>query len=129
MPTCFEAFEHFVDLAVELDNLLCISRNILLSTEFVPDPAPPPSEWWYYGVVHGQYIGSFLEKTFEYLAEKHNLHFYTNGQNIHLLTDKQFLTPAFKWMTKVSKYITPLIQKRTHSLTWKDIEKFKASSS
>jgi hypothetical protein len=80
-------------------------------------------------VVHGQHIGFFLEKTFEYLAEKHNLHFYTNGKNIHLLTDKQFLTPAFKWMTKVSKYITPLIQKRTHSLTWKDIEKFKASSS
>jgi hypothetical protein len=80
-------------------------------------------------VVHGQHIGFFLEKTFEYLAEKHNLHFYTNGQNIHLLTDKQFLTPAFKWMTKVSKYTTPLIQKRMHSLTWKDIEKLKALSS
>jgi hypothetical protein len=38
----------------------------------------------------------FPGKTFEYLAEKHNLHFYTNGQNIHLLTEKQFLTPAFK---------------------------------
>ena len=128
--TCFEAFEHFVDPSVELDNLLCISRNILLSTEFVPDPTPPPSEWWYYGVEHGQHIGFFRKKTFEYLAKKHNLHFYTNDQNIHLLTDKQFLTTLFfKWMTKVSKYTTPLIQRRMRSLTWKDMEKLKAVSS
>ncbi|SVD71223.1 uncharacterized protein METZ01_LOCUS424077, partial [marine metagenome] len=89
--TCFEAFEHFVKPAVELENLLCISRNILLSTEFIPDPAPPPSKWWYYGVEHGQHIGFFRKKTFEYLAKKNNLRFYTNGQNIHLLTEKRLL--------------------------------------
>ena len=127
--TCFEAFEHFVEPVTELGNLLSISRNILLSTEFIPEPTPPPGEWWYYGVEHGQHIGFFREKTFEYLAEKHNLNFYTNGQNIHLLTDKQFLTPAFKWMTKVSKYTTPLIQKRMKPLTWKDMEKLRAVSS
>ena len=128
--TCFEAFEHFVEPVTELGNLLSISRNILLSTEFIPDPTPPPGEWWYYGVEHGQHIGFFREKTFEYLAEKHNLHFYTNGQNIHLLTDKQFLTPLFfKWITKVSKYTTPLIKKRMQSLIWKDMEKLKAASS
>ena len=31
--TCFETFEHFVDPAIELENLLNISQNILLSTE------------------------------------------------------------------------------------------------
>ena len=128
--TCFEAFEHFVDPLTELENLLSISRNILLSTELIPEPTPSPGEWWYYGVEHGQHIGFFREKTFEYLAEKHNLHFYTNGQNIHLLTDKRFITPHFfKWITKVSKYTTPLIQKRMQSLTWKDMEKLKAVSS
>ena len=55
--TCFEAFEHFVEPVTELENLLSISRNILLSTEFIPDPTPPPGEWWYYGVEHGQHIG------------------------------------------------------------------------
>ena len=77
--TCFEAFEHFVEPAAELEKLLCISRNILLSTEFIPDPPPSPDEWWYYGSEHGQYIGVFQKKTFEYLAKKHSLHFYTNG--------------------------------------------------
>ena len=123
--TCFEAFEHFVDPLAEFENLLCISRNILLSSEFVPEPLPSPSEWWYYGVEHGQHIGFYQKKTFLYLAERYNLNFYTNSQNIHLLTEKQFLAPTFKLITKVSKYITPFIQKRMQSLTWKDSKKLK----
>ena len=86
-------------------------------------------EWWYYGVEHGQHIGFFQKKTFDYLAEKHNLHFYTNGQNIHLLTDKHLLPSSFKWMIKLSKYIAPLIQRRMKSLTWKDMKKLTALSS
>ena len=123
--TCFEAFEHFVDPLAEFENLLCISRNILLSSEFVPEPLPSPSEWWYYGVEHGQHIGFYQKKTFLYLAERYNLNFYTNSQNIHLLTEKQFLAPTFKLITKVSKYITPFIQKRMQSLTWEDSKKLK----
>jgi len=127
--TCFEAFEHFAEPAAELEKLLSISRNILLSTEFIPDPPPSPDEWWYYGSRHGQHIGFFRKKTFEYLAKKHNLYFYTNGQNIHLLSEKRFPKAAFKWLTKVSKYMTPLIQKRMKSLTWKDFETLKAKIS
>ena len=127
--TCFEAFEHFVEPAIELANLLNISKNILLSTELIPDPIPSPAEWWYYGSEHGQHIGFFRKKTFEYLANKHCLHFYTNGQNIHLLSKKRLFKPAFKWLTKVSKYITPLIQKRMESLTWQDFETLKSEIS
>jgi len=126
--TCFEAFEHFVEPAVELGNLLCSSRNILLSTEFIPEPVPDPDKWWYYGMEHGQHIGFFQKKTFDYLAEKHNLNFYTNGQNIHLLTDKHLLPFAFKWMIKLSKYIAPLIQRRMKSLTWQDFETLKTKT-
>ena len=125
--TCFEAFEHFTEPRKELENLLDISRNILLSTEFIPDPIPHPNNWWYYAMEHGQHIGFFQEKTFEYLAKKYNLNFYTNGHNIHLLTEKQFQTSAFKWISKFSKYITPMIQKRMKSLSWKDCEAMKAS--
>ena len=124
--TCFETFEHFVEPAIELENLLNFSQNILLSTEFIPDPVPSPDEWWYYGSEHGQHIGFFQKKTFEYLANKHNMYFYTNGQNIHLLSKKRLLKPTFKLLTKASKYINPLIQKRMDSLTWKDFETLKS---
>ena len=127
--TCFETFEHFVDPVEELDNFLCISRNILLSTEFIPEPTPSYKDWWYYGLEHGQHIGFFQKNTFSYLAEKHDLHFYTNGQNIHLLTEKSLLPSSFKWLTKASKYIAPLIQKQMRSLTWKDLDKLKTSVS
>ena len=127
--TCFEAFEHFVEPAAELEKLLSVSRNILLSTEFIPDPPPSPDEWWYYGSEHGQHIGFFKKKTFEYLANKHSLYFYTNGQNIHLLSEKRFPPPAFKWLAKASKYMTPLIQKGMQSLTWKDSETLKGKIS
>ncbi len=127
--TCFEVFEHFAEPAIELENLLNISNNILLSTEFIPDPVPDPAEWWYYDSEHGQHIGFFQQKTFEYLADKHSLYFYSNGQNIHLLSKNRLLKPAFKWLTKVSKFINPLIQKRMESLTWQDFETLKAKIS
>jgi len=125
--TCFEAFEHFTEPRKELENLLDISRNILLSTEFIPDPVPHPNDWWYYGIEHGQHIGFFQKKTLEYLAKKYNLNFYTNGHNIHLLTEKQFPLSSFKWLTKFSKIISPLIKTRMDSLTSKDSEAMKAS--
>ena len=127
--TCFEAFEHFVEPVTELENLLSISRNILLSTEFIPEPTPSPDEWWYYGTEHGQHIGFFQKRTFEFLAKKYNLFFYTNGQNIHLLTEKKLFSSTLKFLTKFSKFITPLIQKRMESLTLKDFQKLKASVS
>jgi len=125
--TCFEAFEHFNDPINEFEKLLKVSRNILLSTEFIPAPIPQPNDWWYYGIEHGQHIGFFQKRTFEYLAERYGLQFYTNGQNIHLLTEKQFPSSTFKWLSKFSKIITPLIKTRMDSLTWKDSETIKAS--
>ncbi|MFL2738279.1 MAG: class I SAM-dependent methyltransferase [bacterium] len=124
--TCFEAFEHFNEPIKELEKLLKVSRNILLSTEFIPGPIPHPNDWWYYGIEHGQHIGFFQKKTFEYLAEQYSLQFYTNGQNIHLLTEKLFPLSTFKWLTKFSKIISPLIKTRMDSLTWKDSNTVKA---
>ena len=126
--TCFEAFEHFIEPTKELEKLLKTSRNILLSTEFIPEPLPRPDQWWYFSPEHGQHIGFFQKKTFEYLAKKNNLYFYTNGQNLHLLTEKRIPPSGFKWMSKFSKFITPLLKTRMKSLTIQDSEKIKASS-
>ena len=47
-------------------------------------------------------------------------------QNIHLLSKRRILRPAFKWLTKSSKFMNPLIQKRMESLTWREFETLKA---
>ena len=30
---------------------------VLVSTDLMPDPAPAPGTWWYYGAEHGQQEG------------------------------------------------------------------------
>ena len=69
MLTCFEAFEHFVDPVTELEKLLKTSQNILLSTEFYPEPLPNPDEWWYFSMEHGQHVGFFQKKHLSILRE------------------------------------------------------------
>ena len=68
LATAFEAFEHFVNPAKDLDSLLAIAPNILLSTLLIPDPAPAPGTWWYYGAEHGQHIGFFRLRTLKKLV-------------------------------------------------------------
>lgn len=87
--TTFESFEHFVDPIGEIEKLLRISKNILFSTEIYPMPIPKPENWWYYSTSHGQHIVFYSKKTFIYIAEKYSLNYYTNGKNIHLITQKK----------------------------------------
>ncbi|MCK9163022.1 MAG: class I SAM-dependent methyltransferase [Bacteroidales bacterium] len=87
--TTFESFEHFVNPIEEIEKLFKISKNILFSTELYPEPIPHPDKWWYYASFHGQHIVFYSKKTFKYIANKYGLYYYTNGKNIHLLTEKK----------------------------------------
>jgi len=86
--TCFEAFEHFVNPIEEIENMLSISKNIIFTTELLPNPIPKPQEWWYYTLESGQHISFYSKRTMKYLGRKYNLN-YVNYRNIHLLTEKK----------------------------------------
>jgi hypothetical protein len=88
LVTVFEAFEHFVNPAEELDLLLTIAPNILLSTEIIAEPAPRQSDWWYYGKNHGQHIGFFRVQTLQKLAEERGKYLLSDGKSYHLISDK-----------------------------------------
>ena len=85
--TSFEVFEHVSNPIAEIEKLLQISRNIFFTTLLIPNPTP--QEWWYYGEEHGQHISFYRKKTFEFIARKYSLNFYSNGEDIHLLTEKK----------------------------------------
>ena len=127
MLTCFEAFEHFEKPIQEIENLLDFSRNILFSTELTPKTVPNPNDWWYYGLEHGQHISFYQRETFEFLAKKFNLFFYTNGQNIHMLSQKKLSNLVFRTLVKTSNYISLVIRKKMSSFTWKDFETIRKS--
>ena len=107
---------HSVD---EIENMLKISKNILFSTELLPNPIPKPDEWWYYGLDHGQHISFYSQKTFEYLAKKYSLN-YINLGGMHLFTTKKISNLQLK-ILKFSKFgLHKLLQKRLNSKTWED---------
>lgn len=87
--TSFESFEHFVNPLQEIDKMLDIAKNIIFSTVLLPLPIPQPLDWWYYGLDHGQHISFYSKKTFEYIAQKKGLHFYTNGVDFHMFLHKK----------------------------------------
>jgi FkbM family methyltransferase len=88
LVTAFEVFEHFSNPIEEIENILKISRNILFSTEILPQNSPKPGEWWYYSPHDGQHISIYTLKTLSVIAEKYNLNLYSDGSSLHLLTEK-----------------------------------------
>jgi len=122
LVTAFEAFEHFVNPAEELDRLLTIAPNVLFSTELITCPAPQQAEWWYYGKEHGQHIGFFRIKTLKKMAKERGKFLVSNGTSYHFITNKP--VNSFKWnlMIKRNRFIPILIRGRLQSKVWSDHE-------
>lgn len=118
--TTFESFEHFVNPICEIEKLFKISKNILFSTELYPEPIPNPDKWWYYASFHGQHIVFYSKKTFKFIANKYGVNYYTNGKNIHLLTEKKISILYLKIIflqNKVQMYFS-----KTSSFIKRDVE-------
>ena len=102
--TSFESFEHFTNPLEDIENMLSISDNILISTTLTPIQMPLPAEWDYFALEHGQHISFYSIKTMQYIANKYSLNFYTNGKNIHLFTKKKMSNSIFKILYISSRF-------------------------
>lgn len=120
LVTTFEAFEHFVNPAKELDRLLAIAPSVLFSTELIATPAPQLADWWYYGREHGQHIGFFRIQTLEKMAKERGLFLASNSTSYHLITDKP--VNSFQWnlMIKRNKIIPLILRGRLLSKVGSD---------
>jgi Methyltransferase domain len=94
MVTTFESFEHFDDPILEIEKILKLSKNIILSTTLITNPIPDPDKWWYYAKEHGQHIAFYSQKTFKYIAKKYNLNYY-NIDNFHFFSERKL-----NWFSK-----------------------------
>jgi len=108
--TAFEVFEHLVNPLTEIESILDFSRNILFSTELLPDTNPKPNEWWYYALLEGQHISLYTTKALSIIAEKFKLNLYSNGSSLHLLTQKQISPLIFE---RLLRYKTQDIKKES----------------
>lgn len=96
LVTAFGVLEHFSNPLTEIQNILKFSKNIFFSTELLPENNPKPGEWWYYSLQDGQHISIYTVQSLAIVAEQLGLSFYSNGLNLHLITEKQIPETLFK---------------------------------
>lgn len=120
LVTAFEAFEHFFDPAAELEKMLTIAPNVLLSTNLISKPVPKFGDWWYYGAEHGQHISFYRKNTLQYLAKKHGKHLVSNGRDYHLICDKPVTELQWKTILRSQKLMSFAAGFSLKSKTWSD---------
>jgi len=120
--TSFESFEHFSNPTEEIEKMLSISKNILFSTELLPNPLPGPENWWYYGLNHGQHISFYSKTTLEYIAKKYHLQLYTQG-SLHLLTENKINPLFFKIILRANRFgLCKFVSRSMKSKTFGDMQ-------
>jgi hypothetical protein len=120
LVTAFEAFEHFVRPLEDLETLLSIAPNILLTTNIISTPAPQPSNWWYYSLKHGQHIGFYRLKTLKYMAKISHLNLLSDGASIHFFSQKKYSYLAWISLIELAKKVPHLLSLGLYSKTWED---------
>jgi hypothetical protein len=85
LATAFELVEHLPDPIAGFETLHALAPALLISTELLPDPAPPLDRWWYYAPEAGQHIGFFTRRSLAVIAERLHLELSSNDRNLHVL--------------------------------------------
>ena len=117
--TTFESFEHFVNPLEDIQNMLKVSKNIIFTTELLPNSIPAPNEWWYYGLEHGQHISFYSKETLEYIANKYSLnYFFLDG--LHVITEKKIPSYISILLKSTRFCIDKLYARKLKSKTWDD---------
>jgi len=125
IATAFEAFEHFVEPMRELARVLAVAPVVLFSTELLPEPVPPPGQWWYYGVEHGQHVMLYRRRTLAHMAAACGAVLYSKGTGRHAIVRGGQRVDFNKLSVALRAW--PFIRRRSfRSLTLADHESLKA---
>ena len=89
LVTAIEVVEHLVRPGDDLRAMLERGPTVLFSTELVTSVDPPPGDWWYLGLEHGQHVGFFRRRTLEHIADALGCHFDTDGTSLHILSRRR----------------------------------------
>jgi len=108
--TAFEVFEHLSNPIEEIEKMFDFSNSIFFSTELQPSiKIETANDWRYFALETGQHISFYNIKSLEIIAEKLNCYFYSNGNNLHILTKCELPTNPFEEWQSINK--KPLVVK------------------
>lgn len=130
LVTAFEVLEHIVDPIAQMRRILQVSNSILLTTEIRPESIEEVENWWYLVPETGQHVVFHSLSSLEALARKLDMHFYSNGRNLHMFS-RDVRTDPFScskdsegsWFTRrLGRFWTNAEdrQRKVESLTWSD---------
>jgi hypothetical protein len=87
--TAIEVLEHTEDPLAFLSDLSRLSptRTVILTTELCASPPPRPEEWWYFGLIAGQHIAFFQERTLEAMAARLGVRYMRAG-TLHVFSEQ-----------------------------------------
>jgi len=126
--TAIECFEHFVNPLDEIDKIISISKNVIFTTELLPDPIPNPHDWWYYSLERGGHISFYSTQTLKYIAKLYKLNYF-NLNNLHIFTEKKNISNFKLKILKLNKFgLYKLINLNQKSKTWNDYQSVKKRS-
>lgn len=112
--TSFEVLEHLNDPVLDLEELMKLSGNILVSTCVVPRPAPKLSDWWYYSQTSGQHIAFYTQDALQLLAKRFNRNLLSAGP-YHLFSKEPKSEFLFRIATRlrIAKVVNRFYQHRS----------------
>jgi Methyltransferase domain len=89
--TAFEVFEHLEDPLSDIEQMFRLSDSLLFSTLLQPLDTNKlnPKDWNYFSPETGQHIAFYTSKTLNKIALKFGCNFYSDGEDVHLLTFKE----------------------------------------
>lgn len=122
LVTAFEVFEHLASPMDEIATMLTFGRSVFFSTELTPLHSPPPANWPYYGLEHGQHIAFYNLHTLQFVADKFNLRLYSNRRSLHLLTERNISEQLFRLLIRrrIAILVHPFVKRS--SLLDRDVQ-------
>ena len=125
--TTFEVMEHVPNPVALLRDIqqLSGSRTILFSTELFTGKPPEPDAWWYYAFPTGQHIAFYQKRTLETIGTMLGLRCYSNGTNLHMLTDRPINGSIFRFLMhpRISRILSLVVRRGMSSKMISDHEK------
>ncbi len=85
LVSAFEVLEHLTDPLGTLRPVAELTDLLLVTTEVLPDPVPPPGTWPYYAEDTGQHVTFYSVSGLQSLAAGLGMQLTTSGRLVHLL--------------------------------------------
>lgn len=94
--TAFEVLEHMVNPMQEITELAAAAQCLIFSTNLLPQPAPAPADWWYYGLDQGQHVSFYTVQSLEILARRFGFHLVSDGSAFHVFSRQSVSARRFR---------------------------------